>query len=28
VQVLTAEGGADQSDTGKKILRLLHEQLK
>jgi outer membrane protein assembly factor BamC len=29
VQVLTAEGGAaDQSETGKKILRLLHEQLK
>jgi outer membrane protein assembly factor BamC len=28
VQVLTAEGGVDQSDTGKKILRLLHEQLK
>lgn len=28
VQVLTADGGVDQSDTGKKILRLLHEQLK
>jgi outer membrane protein assembly factor BamC len=28
VQVLTAEGGADQSNSGKKILRLLHEQLK
>jgi len=28
VQVLTADGGIDQSDTGKKILRLLHEQLK
>ena len=28
VQVLTAEGGADQSDTAKKILGLLHEQLK
>jgi outer membrane protein assembly factor BamC len=28
VQVLTAEGGVDQSDTSKKILRLLHEQLK
>lgn len=29
VQVLTAEGGAaNQSETGKKILRLLHEQLK
>ncbi|MDR0578664.1 MAG: outer membrane protein assembly factor BamC [Candidatus Accumulibacter sp.] len=28
VQVLTAEGGADRSDTGKKILDLLFEQLK
>ena len=28
VQVLTAEGGLDASETGKKILRLLHEQLK
>lgn len=28
VQVLTAEGGTDQSDTGKKILALLFEQLK
>ncbi len=28
VQVLTAEGGVDASDTGKKILRLLHDQLK
>ncbi len=28
VQVLTAEGGVDVSETGKKILRLLHEQLK
>jgi outer membrane protein assembly factor BamC len=28
VQVLTAEGGADGSETGKKILRLLHDQLK
>lgn len=28
VQVLTAEGGVDTSETGKKILRLLHEQLK
>ncbi len=28
IQVLTAEGGADQSDTAKKILGLLHEQLK
>jgi outer membrane protein assembly factor BamC len=28
VQVLTAEGGVNQSETGKKILRLLHEQLK
>lgn len=28
VQVLSAEGGADQSDTGKKILDLLFEQLK
>jgi outer membrane protein assembly factor BamC len=28
VQVLTAEGGVDVSDTGKKILRLLHDQLK
>ena len=27
-QVLTAEGAADTSDTGKKILRLLLEQLK
>jgi outer membrane protein assembly factor BamC len=28
VQVLTAEGGVDTSETGKKILRLLHDQLK
>jgi len=28
VQVLSAEGGADPSDTGKKILGLLLEQLK
>lgn len=28
VQVLSVEGGADQSDTGKKILDLLFEQLK
>jgi outer membrane protein assembly factor BamC len=28
IQVLTAEGGLDASETGKKILRLLHEQLK
>jgi outer membrane protein assembly factor BamC len=28
VQVLTAEGGVDGSETGKKILRLLHDQLK
>jgi uncharacterized lipoprotein len=28
VQVLTAEGGVDASETGKKILRLLHDQLK
>ncbi|MDR2788049.1 MAG: outer membrane protein assembly factor BamC [Candidatus Accumulibacter sp.] len=28
VQVLSAEGGADRSDTGKKILDLLFEQLK
>lgn len=28
VQVLSAEGGVDSSETGKKILRLLHEQLK
>jgi outer membrane protein assembly factor BamC len=28
VQVLTAEGGVDGSDTGKKILRLLFDQLK
>jgi outer membrane protein assembly factor BamC len=28
VQVLTREGGADQSDTSKRILGLLHEQLK
>lgn len=28
VQVLSAEGGVDTSDTGKKILRLLFEQLK
>jgi outer membrane protein assembly factor BamC len=28
VQVLSAEGGADSSDTGKKILDLLFEQLK
>jgi len=28
VQVQTAEGAADTSDTGKKILRLLLEQLK
>lgn len=28
IQVLTAEGGADRSDTGKKILALLYEQLK
>jgi outer membrane protein assembly factor BamC len=28
VQVLSAEGSADQSDTGKKILNLLFEQLK
>jgi outer membrane protein assembly factor BamC len=28
VQVLTAEGGVDQSETSKKILNLLYEQLK
>jgi outer membrane protein assembly factor BamC len=28
VQVLTREGGVDRSDTSKKILSLLHEQLK
>lgn len=28
VQVLTREGGADQSDVSKRILGLLHEQLK
>jgi outer membrane protein assembly factor BamC len=28
VQVLTREGGVDKSDTAKKILGLLHEQLK
>jgi outer membrane protein assembly factor BamC len=28
VQVLSAEGGVDQSDTSKKILSLLYEQLK
>lgn len=28
VQVLSAEGGADQSDTSKKILALLYDQLK
>ena len=28
VQVLTAEGGSDQSETGKKILGLLFEQLR
>jgi outer membrane protein assembly factor BamC len=28
VHVLSAEGGADQSDTGKKILALLFDQLK
>jgi outer membrane protein assembly factor BamC len=28
VQVLSAEGGADRSDTGKKILSLLFDQLK
>ncbi|MDP2795860.1 MAG: outer membrane protein assembly factor BamC [Sulfurisoma sp.] len=28
VQVLTREGGVDKSDTSKKILGLLHEQLK
>jgi outer membrane protein assembly factor BamC len=28
VQVLSAEGGVDSSETGRKILRLLHEQLK
>lgn len=28
VQVLSAEGGIDQSDTGKKILALLFDQLK
>ena len=28
VEVLNAEGGADSSDTGKKILKLLHEQLR
>jgi outer membrane protein assembly factor BamC len=28
VQVLTAEGGVNTSDTGKKILRLLYDQLK
>jgi outer membrane protein assembly factor BamC len=28
VRVLTAEGGADRSETGKKILTLLFEQLK
>jgi outer membrane protein assembly factor BamC len=28
VQVLTREGGTDQSDISKRILGLLHEQLK
>jgi outer membrane protein assembly factor BamC len=28
VQVLSAEGGVDQSETSKRILGLLHEQLK
>lgn len=28
VQVLSPEGGADKSDTGRRILGLLHEQLK
>jgi outer membrane protein assembly factor BamC len=28
VQVLSREGGADQSDTSKKILGLLYDQLK
>ncbi|HTY03385.1 MAG TPA: outer membrane protein assembly factor BamC [Rhodocyclaceae bacterium] len=28
VKVLAADGSADSSETGKKILRLLHEQLK
>ena len=28
IQVLSSEGGADQSDTAKKILGLLFEQLK
>jgi outer membrane protein assembly factor BamC len=28
VQVLNANGGVDTSETGKKILRLLHDQLK
>ena len=28
VQVLSFEGGVDQSDTSKKILTLLHDQLK
>jgi outer membrane protein assembly factor BamC len=28
VQVLTREGGTDQSDVSKRILGLLHEQLK
>ena len=28
VQVLSGEGGADQSDTAKQIIRLLFEQLK
>jgi outer membrane protein assembly factor BamC len=28
VQVLTREGGVDKSDTSRKILTLLHEQLK
>jgi hypothetical protein len=28
VQVLSSEGGVDQSETSKKILTLLYEQLK
>jgi outer membrane protein assembly factor BamC len=28
VQVLTREGGVDRSDTSRRILGLLHEQLK
>jgi len=28
VQVLSLEGGVDQSDTAKKILGLLYDQLK